>query len=356
MVTISACMIVKNEENNIEKCINSIKELVDEIVIVDTDSSDKTREIASKFTNKIFDFKWVDDFSAARNFSLEKASGDWILIIDADETISTKDTEKIKGLIGENEYEGYYLIQRNYTNNDKFIGWISSSNDSYEESKIASGFIANPIIRLFKNDKRIKFEGKVHETVDSTIKNIGKVKMTDIPLHHFGLLKQKEFAKCDRNLELLKKELESETNNEKEKSFIYFQIAMALLNKNEFKEAEYNLQKSLELDGDYTPALLSLSGIFIQKNELDKAEILLIRASKTNNNPNIYNNLGIIYAKKKDPRKAIKKFQRAIELNPKFTDAYFNLALAYEENKQPKESRECLQKIAEIDETYLKRG
>ena len=76
-------MITKNEEFFLEQCLNSVKDLVDEIIIVDTGSNDKTKDIARKFTDNIFDFEWCDDFSAARNESLKHATGDWILVLDA---------------------------------------------------------------------------------------------------------------------------------------------------------------------------------------------------------------------------------------------------------------------------------
>ena len=74
MITISLCMIVKNEEKNLERCLSSYAPLMDEIIVVDTGSTDKTKEIAAKFTDKIYDFTWINDFSAARNFSFEKAN------------------------------------------------------------------------------------------------------------------------------------------------------------------------------------------------------------------------------------------------------------------------------------------
>ena len=80
-------MIVKNEEAFLEKCLLSVQGLVDEIVIVDTGSTDKTKEIALKFTSKVYDFEWCDNFAAARNESLKYATGDWILVLDADEVI-----------------------------------------------------------------------------------------------------------------------------------------------------------------------------------------------------------------------------------------------------------------------------
>lgn len=98
MITISLCMIVKNEEEVLERCLTSVKDLVEEIIIVDTGSTDKTKEIAHKFTNKIYDFAWIDDFSAARNFSFSKATQEYQLWMDADDVILEEDILKIKNL------------------------------------------------------------------------------------------------------------------------------------------------------------------------------------------------------------------------------------------------------------------
>lgn len=91
MTTISLCMIVKNEESNLENCLSSVKDIVDEIIVADTGSSDKTKEIAFQFTDKVFDFPWVDDFSKARNFSFQQASMDYILWLDADDVLLPAD-------------------------------------------------------------------------------------------------------------------------------------------------------------------------------------------------------------------------------------------------------------------------
>src|SRR3989339_1837296 len=98
MPSISLCIIVKDEEKFLEKALNSVKSMVDEIIIVDTGSKDNTKCIAGKFTKKIYDFKWKHDFAAARNFSIKKATKGWILILDADEMISKKDLKKVKSL------------------------------------------------------------------------------------------------------------------------------------------------------------------------------------------------------------------------------------------------------------------
>ncbi|WP_411678877.1 glycosyltransferase [Clostridium thailandense] len=145
MITISLCMIVKNEEDTIERCLESLKDLIDEIIIVDTGSNDKTKKLVEQFTSKIYDFQWIDDFSAARNFSFSKATQDYILWLDADDVLLPKDVESFK-LLKENldpsvdsvtmkynlgvdkygnaslSYRRNRLVKR--TNNFKWIGFV----------------------------------------------------------------------------------------------------------------------------------------------------------------------------------------------------------------------------------------
>ena len=133
---ISLCIIAKNNQE-IERCIESVKNIVGEIIIVDTGSSDNTKEIAGKFTTKIFDFKWNNNFSEAKNFALNKATGDWILALDADETITEQDLEKIKQLENNKEFIGFSFIQRNYINGIGLFSSISCKDDEYKESAAA---------------------------------------------------------------------------------------------------------------------------------------------------------------------------------------------------------------------------
>lgn len=97
-ISISLCMIVKNEEETLGRCLSSVKDAVDEIIIVDTGSDDKTKEIAAGFTDKLFDFEWINDFAAARNYSYERATKDFILWLDADDILLPEDLEKLKQL------------------------------------------------------------------------------------------------------------------------------------------------------------------------------------------------------------------------------------------------------------------
>ncbi len=98
MATVSLCMIVKNEEDVIVRCLESVADLVDEIIIVDTGSTDRTKELVSRFTDKVYDFTWIDDFAAARNYSFDRAAMDYCMWLDADDILKPEDREKFRGI------------------------------------------------------------------------------------------------------------------------------------------------------------------------------------------------------------------------------------------------------------------
>jgi glycosyltransferase involved in cell wall biosynthesis len=203
-------MITKDEEKILEKCLNPIKGVVDEIIIVDTGSKDNTKEIAKKFTDNIYDFEWNDDFSKARNFSISKATKDWILVLDPDEKIEKDDLIQLKrtiekqqlleagggGWAGQIGVLGYRLIQQTYHNNE-----IISIRG---------------ICRLFKNDDKIRFTYPIHETVRESIKNLkARIGKTGIVIKHYPEINKE---KQEYYLRLLKAKKQNfpESNIDKE--------------------------------------------------------------------------------------------------------------------------------------------
>ncbi|MBI3535772.1 MAG: glycosyltransferase family 2 protein [Deltaproteobacteria bacterium] len=142
---ISLCMIVKNEEKILFKSLNSVKNLVDEMIVVDTGSSDRTKEIADSFGAKVFDFKWIDDFSAARNYSISKSSGDWILILDADEYLIEDDFESIRKCINDNSKDVYCLKWQ----------FLNEKKTGFKSFKVG----------LFRNKIGIRYQGLAHEEI-----------------------------------------------------------------------------------------------------------------------------------------------------------------------------------------------
>ncbi len=115
MITISVCMIVKNEEKVLARCLESLQGLVEELIIIDTGSTDATKQIAAKYTDKIYDFVWTHDFSAARNFSFSKATMDYIYVADADEVIDETNRQRFL-LLKQKLLPEIEIVQMKYTN------------------------------------------------------------------------------------------------------------------------------------------------------------------------------------------------------------------------------------------------
>lgn len=339
-------MIVLNEEKWLENCLNSIKDLVDEIIIVDTGSIDKSKEIAKKFTDNVYDFEWCDDFSKARNFAISKATKQWILSLDADELIADIDKEKIKKIIKLNEADAFYFNWRDYVNATGFYGWISSKGDKYKESKVARGFYNSKVLRFFKNNKQYFFEGKIHETpYNSIVKSGGKIFDTGVVMHHFGNLdKEKFIEKRKEYVRLLKQRIKNKDFKEKAEDYVYFEIANELTNIGEFKEAILFYIMAIEIN-EIPLYLLGLGALYIHEKQYDNAERILKKAVILEpQNPAIHNNLGVIYVEKKEYNKAIRKYEKAIELKPDFADAYFNLGIAYRLNHKSNKVEEFFEK------------
>lgn len=187
MATLSVCMIVKNEEHNIERCLSSIKN-ADEIIIVDTGSTDKTVELCSKYTDKMYYREWDNDFSAARNFSFSFATSDYILWLDADEEVV--DIDKLYSVLDIQNIKAYFV-------------------DLHIEG---NHFECIPQLRVVPNIKvDIWWENKIHEQLANTI---GKYNIpycyTDCVINHFGYTENKIKTSLKRNLEILREQIELE--------------------------------------------------------------------------------------------------------------------------------------------------
>lgn len=187
---ISLCMITRDEEQFLARCLSSVRGMVDEIIVVDTGSVDRTMDIAGFFSAKIYDFAWTDDFSTARNFSLSKASGDWIFSLDADEIISEQDHFLLKRLDCEAPAActAYSIVTRNYTNNPNQVGWVANDG-RYSREEAGCGWIPTEKVRLFPNHGRIRYDYPVHEMVEPSLLREGvEIKSCSIPIHHYGPL------------------------------------------------------------------------------------------------------------------------------------------------------------------------
>lgn len=146
--SISVIVITKNEEGNIRKCLDTVS-WADELIIVDSYSDDKTVEIVKEYTDKIFLKKWNNSFSEQKNFGISKANGKWALVLDADERLSPELQEKIKKIINNGEYDGYWFSRKTYIIPTRYL---------------AHGFFYPDYqLKLFRNNLGIKYVKRVHE-------------------------------------------------------------------------------------------------------------------------------------------------------------------------------------------------
>lgn len=183
MVTISLCMIVRNEENSLHQCLSSVEGIADEMIIVDTGSTDKTKEVAAEFGAILHDFEWIDDFAAARNYAFSQATQQYILWLDADDTIMEKDKVLFKELKRTLASDVHSVTMRYNLAFDR-------------EGNVTSSLRRN---RLVRRDCQFQWIGPVHEYLAVG----GKIVNSDVCITH-----KKDKEHTDRNLQIYRKRVE----------------------------------------------------------------------------------------------------------------------------------------------------
>jgi glycosyltransferase involved in cell wall biosynthesis len=216
-MTLSLCMIAKNESGNIGRCLQSARNFVDEIIVVDTGSTDDTVDIARDVGATVIETEWQEDFSLARNASLDRATGDWILFLDCDEELAPGSGPDLRELIRDSRYEAYF---------------IQVSNLTETGSKLLV-----PSVRLFRNRKAFRFEGRIHEQIaTSIIANNGQqsIGQCSISIIHHGYNGQQSNiqAKIKRNLKLL-----GITADKEKDGFFYYNLGVEHLRLREMEKA-----------------------------------------------------------------------------------------------------------------------
>ena len=192
-------MIVRDEEEFLAGCLESAAGVVDEIVILDTGSADRTAEIARAFGARVYDHRWRDSYSEARNAAIDLATGSWILVLDADERLDARAGAIIRKAVRDGCFTAYEIIQRNYYSDDE-----------------ASDVIVNPTCRLWRNLPGYRYEGRIHENpAPSIVRAGGTIGRLDAVIHHYGnqprVLAGRD--KCRRYIRLLEAELRDNPND-----------------------------------------------------------------------------------------------------------------------------------------------
>ena len=223
-IKISACYIVKNEEANIKRSIDSLKSQVDEIIIVDTGSTDNTIAIAESCGAKVFTLPWQEDFSAPRNLALDNASGDWIIFLDADEFFARETIKNIRPTVEQAEKANKTGVLVNLVNID-----VDDGNKILDTTYL---------LRIFKKANGIHYQGRIHEELQfadgKPIDNLTLAPQTVLTLYHTGYSSAINESKSRRNLKMLLAEL----NETKFPKRIYGYIAECYNGINDYVNAE----------------------------------------------------------------------------------------------------------------------
>lgn len=355
MLPISACLI-SNKLNNIDRCLSSLN-FVKQIIVVDTGNGDVSK--IAKNRAKTLRFQWCDDFSAARNFSIENADEKWILIIDDDEIVPTNAVKHIEKCI--QKKTAYNVVTKNYTRINTCTNWRPLSGEDDLALKLGFfGWFPSYKIRLFQNGLNLKFEGRVHELIKikaesapfyihhlhEDVKNseqwfekkryylkLGQIKLAEKPNDpqaNFELgLQFSEFHQNEQALICFKNVIEIDQNfGDKFYGNAYFEIANIYSSTNKDLAIEY-LEKSIHKKPEHSPSYYNLAKIYQNKNNLPNAEQLYKKAIEICPDFAVaHNNLGNILLDMGRYNEALQSAQKTIQLNPNIYTAYQNASCA----------------------------
>lgn len=337
MLPVSVCIIAKNEEQHIEECCRRLSSYGLEIVLTDTGSTDHTVDIAGKYTDHIYHFDWCDDFSAAKNFCMEKASHDWILSIDCDEYIEKIDLKTLCHCMTRHpDAAGRILIRNRFT---------LDGQTSYEQIRVSR----------FVNRKHFRFAGTVHEQLVPVDVSSKRVYDAPISLLHVGydIPEEKMREKCLRNITLLEQELQRQGPD----PYLYYQLGQSCRRLKDYEKAAQYFDAGLSMDVDpaldYVQTMVESYGYTLLDLKQNKEALHLLGVyDEFAKRADFVFLMGLIYMNNGLFDAAIGEFQKSITMEEFSIDgvnsykSYYNIGVIYE----------CSGHIPEAIESYRRCG
>jgi glycosyltransferase involved in cell wall biosynthesis len=339
-------MIVKNEEENLERCLQGIAGSMDEIIIVDTGSTDRTKEIAQKFTDKVYDFTWINDFSAARNYSISKASYEFILILDSDEFTQSIDIEEIRRLTRENPTKIGRLLRINeYARKGVHYRYKERVNRLFSKKYYDyKGIIHEQITYIAQKDdiESDEIQGKGDETY--------LIPMTVLHSGYEGDLESRR-KKTERNISLLKLAHEQNPND----PYILYQLGKSYYMEEDYASACDYFGQALYFDLDprleYVQDLVESYGYSLLNSEQYSIAMQLLNVyDEFAHSADFIFMIAMILMNNGSFHEAIEEFQKAVAMPEAKMEgvngylAYYNIGVIYE----------CLGDIEKARSYYMK--
>lgn len=355
MLQISVCIIARNEEQHIEECLKRIKPYHYEIVLVDTGSTDKTLEIAAKYTDKIYHFDWINDFSAAKNFAVLKASNDWILSLDCDEYLEHLDEKELSGLMEQYPERAGRILLRNRFRQNGLTNFENVRLCRFFNRKYYcfSGKIHEQVTRKLTCTKDCSAEGSSAEADISDASQPIPVYAAPITVLHVGYDGSEEEmqAKSRRNIALLEQELKTAGPD----AYLYYQLAQSCMKLKDYEKAYewFNLGLSMDIEPsqDYVQNMVESYGYclldmkrFQEALQLENIyEVFAVRADFVFLMGLIYMNNGLFTEAVEEFIKCTSMEQFSVEGINSYR-AYYNIGVIYECTGQKDEARKYYRK------------
>jgi tetratricopeptide (TPR) repeat protein len=344
MTKLSFCAIVKNEENSLSRCLSSVKNIVDEMIVVDTGSTDKTVEIAEQLGAKVYHFPWCDDFAAARNQALKYVTGEWVLVLDADEVLLEAVVPQIKQVIeGENNLVVNLIRQE-----------VGAAQSPY-----------SLVSRLFRRHPEVSFSRPYHAIVDDTVAQLIKrepqwrvVNLNSLAILHYGYTSDAiaSLDKYTRARIMMEKFMATHPHD----PYVCSKLGALYLQLNRLKTATKFLKQGLKSNQAEPPVLFelyySLGNAYVQQKDYERAEkqyekaiaqpildILKIGA---------YNNLGSLLQAKGDLPRARRAYETVLRIDPNFSVGYYNLGMTLRAEGRIQEAIKAYQQAIKLNPNY----
>jgi tetratricopeptide (TPR) repeat protein len=347
MPSLSAALIVKNEASNLGRCLASIRDLVDEIVVVDTGSTDGTVAIAEGFGARIFQFPWTNDFAAARNESLRHCTGDWVLILDADEAIDALDFPVLRAACAKPGADAYRLILRNYYSGGgrTVQGEPPRLNDGrYTQGAGYSHYADGHAVRLCRRLEGLHFTGRIHELLDPFfLARHRSIQSLNAVIHHFG--KADEAREAQKKAFYLELAVQDATVNPSNAQF-QFNVLQQAMTANAWDIALDAATAYLRLERHPNSLGLLGAGMALQfagrhGEALGPLKTLLAREPA---HAQALTRMAVSCAALGQPDEARRCLARAMAAQPAFIVPYVNLAELESQLGNPVAAREALEK------------
>ena len=318
MTKLSLCMIVKNEEENLTSCLESVQDIVDEMVVMDTGSTDKTVEIARQFGAKVPSFIWCNDFAIARNASLGYVTGDWVLILDADEVFNRKIISQVREAIADENNLVINLVRHE----------IGTSQSPY-----------SLVSRLFRKHPAVEFSRPYHAIIDDSVTELLKreskwkiAELRAIAVFHYGY-HPKAIISLDK-YQRARKAMENFIKDHPNDPYTCSKLGALYLQVNQEKAGMKLLKQALKSNKADTHVLFELhyhlGNAYTRQRDNDKAVKHYRKALAQEIMPPLklgaYNNLGVVLQTMGDLKSASKAYETTIQIDPSFITGYYNFA------------------------------